>query len=226
MQLLLRTFGGLLESTGFAKYQRPAPSSGYARFATPDDGVHTTYAFREREGRWETAPLTKVSGDFAERFAALEWATPDAMPDNQRDPWIQLAAERLQPAFLRTEDAGRLRNCSQWHFDSMCGSNHLLRFVQATVAIEILLGDKATSDRVGLGDLLANRCAYSLAKDARERQTLLVDFKNIYDTRSRIVHRGKADLTKEETEQLWTLMWLARRLIQHELNLLKVTARA
>jgi hypothetical protein len=41
----------------------------------------------------------------------------------------------------------------------------MLQFVQATVAVEILLGDKTSSDLIGLGELLANRIAYSLANN-------------------------------------------------------------
>ena len=69
--------------------------------------------------------------------------------------------------------------------------------------------------------LLSNRLAYSLAKSPAQRRDLLDEFKRIYDTRSAIVHRGKADLTDEEEYQLRWLRYFCRLLINHELDLLE-----
>lgn len=60
------------------------------------------------------------------------------------------------------QHAPLLRAC-RWLYDSHVGEDKLLNFVQAMVVLEILLGDRSTSDEVGLGTLLANRCAYRKA---------------------------------------------------------------
>jgi hypothetical protein len=57
--------------------------------------------------------------------------------------------------------------------------------------MEILLGDKAASDLMGLGELLRNRCAYLISRNHAEREEILQDFKEIYAVRSHIVHAGK-----------------------------------
>jgi hypothetical protein len=87
------------------------------------------------------------------------------------------------------------------------------------VALEILFGDKAASDLVGLGELLANRCAFSIAKDRSQRDKVLVDFKRIYDTRSKIVHRGHSRLSRREEADLSTLRWMVARSLQEEIKL-------
>jgi len=92
------------------------------------------------------------------------------------------------------------------------------------VALEILLGDKASSDIMGLGELLRNRCAYLIGKTHDQRQDILKDFKQIYEIRSKIVHRGKSKLTFNERGLFMNLQWLCRRVIQEEIELLKANA--
>jgi hypothetical protein len=222
VRLLARTLGGLLEASGVAKYHYTSPSA-WLTYSSRDRWI---YAYEERDGAWHPASSVIVEGDYAERLDSLQWLEIPEVQERQWDLWMNTVATRMRPAFVKSDDAARLRRCSQWHFDSQCGSNRLLQFVQATVAIEILLGDKATSDKMGLGELLANRCAYSLATDPHERETLLAQFKKSYDTRSMIVHRGKADLSVSELDQLWELMWIGRRLIRHELDLMDGSKKA
>jgi hypothetical protein len=89
------------------------------------------------------------------------------------------------------------------------------------VVLEILLGDKAASDEIGLGRLLGNRCAYLIGKTQEERATILSDFKQIYDVRSDIVHEGKSRLTHDELMLFNKLQWFCHRVIQKEIELLK-----
>ena len=89
------------------------------------------------------------------------------------------------------------------------------------VALEILLGDKATSDVIGLGELLRNRCAYLIGVTHDQRQDILDGFKEIYDIRSKIIHRGKSRLTMDERTLFRKLQWICRRVIQEEIELLK-----
>lgn len=118
-------------------------------------------------------------------------------------------------------DDNKLIRSAAWLFDSYAGHNRLLNFVQAAVSLEILLGDKATSDLTGLGELLANRCAYLVGTSRRQRAKIIADFRRIYDTRSRIVHRGHSRLSAAESKDLSLLRWLAGRVIQEEVRLAK-----
>jgi hypothetical protein len=216
-RLLVRTVVGLLEAAGLLDYRYVLPLWGEAAL----ESERSIYSYVERDGTWHVAAPERLDAEHAERLHSLEWAS-DLPAMTSDDKLIDaVVAYWLRPAFKDSGATTLLRRSCQWHFDSQCGNNHLLQFVQAMVAVEILLGDKASSDVVGLGELLANRCAYSLAQNAAERQELLDEFKKIYDTRSQIVHRGKAALSKNETDQLWRLMWLGRRLIIHELRMLR-----
>jgi hypothetical protein len=89
------------------------------------------------------------------------------------------------------------------------------------VVLEVLLGDKATSDVIGLGQLLRNRCAYLIGKSHEERHTLLRDFDEIYAVRSQIVHRGKAKLNFKERLLNSKLRDICNRVIQREVDLLR-----
>jgi hypothetical protein len=123
--------------------------------------------------------------------------------------------------FTHKTKAEKIVRAGQWLFDSYCGNNELLSFVQAVVAMEILLGDKAVSDLMGLGELLRNRCAYLIGNGQKQRDDILNDFKKIYDVRSQIVHRGKNRLSKDERILFQDFRWMCHRVIQEEVELLQ-----
>lgn len=108
----------------------------------------------------------------------------------------------------------------QWLFDSYSGKNELLSFIQTTVVIEILLGDKIYSDQIGLGVLLRNRCAYLIGNTQSEREEVLKDFQSIYQVRSKIVHSGKSRINYCERQLFHKLQWMCLRVIQEEVKLL------
>jgi hypothetical protein len=127
----------------------------------------------------------------------------------------------MQIVFTSGPKADSLILASQWMFDSHTGHDELLNYIQAMVVLEILLGDKAVSDEIGLGQLLSNRCAYSIGDSHEDRKLILQYFKDIYRIRSEIVHRGKHRLTAEEGALFSRLRWMCRRVIQNEVHLLK-----
>ena len=120
------------------------------------------------------------------------------------------------------EDANRMVRAAQWYFDSLAGDNELLQFVQAMVALEILIGGtKEENARVGIGELMRNRIAYLIGKSIEERRVIMRTFDAIYDVRSSIVHAGHSRLTNEQRGQLWTLRDYVARVIRAEAKLLK-----
>lgn len=141
-----------------------------------------------------------------------------------------LGSEEEKTAFLKNRLALLARAVSdmaanervllagKWLLDSCCGREELLSFVQATVALEILLGDKDISDLIGIGELLRNRCAYLIGKTHGQREEILADFKKIYDIRSTIVHRGKDRLREHERKLFYKLQWMVNRVIQEEIE--------
>lgn len=137
---------------------------------------------------------------------------------------INKVLEDIGTVFRESSKAEKILLAGQWFFESYSGRNELLSFVQTMIALEILLGDKASSDIVGLGELLRNRCAYLIGKTHDQRKDILDDFKKIYDIRSKIVHRGKSRLTHHERWLFNKLQWICRRVIQEEVVLLKENA--
>lgn len=144
----------------------------------------------------------------------------DLDDDASKKRWTLRCLGKLKKVFSNTDQSERLVLAGQWFFDSCSGRNELLSFVQATITIEILLGDKATSDVIGLNELLRNRCAYLVGVDRKQRQEILTDFKNIYDIRSKIVHRGMSKLRAHERTLFQKLQWLCRRVIEEEIDLI------
>ena len=87
--------------------------------------------------------------------------------------------------------------------------------------MEILLGDKAASDLMGLGELLRNRCAYLISRSHEEREEVLKNFQKVYAVRSHIVHAGKKKLDTNEQVLFANLKWMCHRVIQEEVKLLQ-----
>jgi hypothetical protein len=127
----------------------------------------------------------------------------------------------LQAIFDPVADAQRIQNAARWYFDAEAGGDPLLRFVQMMVVLEILYGDKELSDKIGLGELLRNRCAYAIGQGSTDRESIISEFKAIYNVRSAIVHSGKARLSAKERTLFSTLSEYCRRAIYHEASLLK-----
>jgi len=128
--------------------------------------------------------------------------------------------QRISLAFKHPDKSEQLQLASNWYFDSITNKNDLLAFVQAVVVLEILLGEKAKSDIIGLSELLRNRCAYLISKNLNERNEILSKFKEIYDVRSSIVHEGKNELESTEKESLSYLQGLCAKVIRAEVELL------
>jgi hypothetical protein len=141
--------------------------------------------------------------------------------DAKLSAWALSILGSIKAVFSNRKKAERIILASQWVYDSYVGSNELLSFVLATVAIEILLGEKKVSDHIGLGELLRNRCAYLIGKSQQQRERILSEFQEIYDIRSKIVHRGKSRLGDHERMLLHKLQWMCGRVIREEINLLE-----
>lgn len=148
------------------------------------------------------------------------------LPGSDNDPKLKykffyLWLKYFSVIFDSADTVGeRIATACQWLFESYYGDNELLNFVQATVVLEILLGDKAASDEIGLGELLRSRCAYLIGTSRSQRDEILRDFKEIYKVRSQIVHRGKRHLRENERRLFWQLVWMGHRVIQEETKLL------
>lgn len=165
----------------------------------------------------------RLNEDFSKgiRKINISMGLAEAMTGMKNTEKIKNTLPLLKKLFANNIEVGKIRNACCWLFDSYCGDNELLSFVQATIAIEILLGDKSESEKIGLGTLLKNRCAYLLGTTNEERNSILIQFEKIYTIRSKIVHRGHPKLNKEERGLLNEVRELAKQVIIKELELLK-----
>jgi hypothetical protein len=163
------------------------------------------------------------NADHAKAFRLLSLDTLDGQLETvaEQAAWMTKALRKLEVVFTQHEKGRRIRLGAQWLFDSLCTSDQPLAFVQATVVMEVLLGDKAESEKVGITNLLANRCAYLIGSTLAERQRLIEQFKDTYDVRSAIVHGGKSALTTSEVAQLILLRFMCMAVIRKEVELLE-----
>jgi hypothetical protein len=149
-------------------------------------------------------------------------AHPDALKTSgrERDLILKRFVSGLSATCQDGEGATRLRRSAAWYLDSRLNADEVLSFIQAVTCLEVVLGDKALSDRIGLGSLLANRCAYQVAVSAGDRANVLDEFKNIYEKRSRILHGGHDHLSGNDRAMVRTAQFLCTRTLNSELRLL------
>lgn len=183
------------------------------------------FVFKSEQEFWRRESDHDMPVEAAQALAGLGHNEKiGALDDEVRARWVRQELGELQRALARVDESRPLLLAAQWLFDSWASSNRLLGFVQAMVALEALLGEKATSDVIGLGELLANRTAFLIAKTRQQRDEIIADFRRIYGTRSTIIHRGKNRLTTGDLRDFSRLEWLCARVIQEEIRLLAAGA--
>lgn len=211
---IVRAFYGLALALRLFK-----PGSSYQ----PYPHREKVYIHRRLEEGWIIEEVHELESRHSEaiRNLALHDLDGNLDDDAKRAHWMRLKLDSIGGVFRAREGAKNIALGAQWLLDSHCGNDELLQFVQAAVVVEILLGDKASSDLTGLGELLANRCAYLIASTHTQRNEILQDFRNIYEVRSKIVHRGKSRFALGERTLFNKLRWMCRRIIQEEVELLE-----
>ena len=184
---------------------------------------HQFYVHKLTEEKWEIETKLELNVDLSRAISDLQLngIITRAATDQRKKDLLKLILSEMNAVFSSGEQSEALTLAAEWLLDSYAGRDDRLNYVQAMVVLEVLLGDKATSDVVGLGQLLRNRCAYLIGKNKEERDTLLKDFDEIYKIRSQIVHRGKARLNFRERLQFSKLRDICNRVIQREVDLLR-----
>lgn len=185
-------------------------------FQPPDTTASTFYVHRFNEGRWNEQGTLDVGDQHKHGLWRLALAD-DALQDAGL---LRARLDRIGSVF-RSDLGQNIALSARWLFESHCGHDALLQYVQAAVAIEILLGDEEADPGVGLTTLMANRCAFSIAKTPAARTTFLKMFRDIYKVRSKIVHRGKSRLDAHEMRLFRQLRLILRMVIDHEQRMLE-----
>ena len=90
------------------------------------------------------------------------------------------------------------------------------RVLDSAIALEVLLGDRKMSDKIGLTRLMSNRCAYSLGKSQNSRDEIVNFFERFYAIRSDIVHTGRLYLDEDEEKIVLRGVELASQMLAFE----------
>ena len=197
----------------------------YTYRATPSKAKF--FIHRNTENAWLFEEVHELEASVSDTFSYLVLHDLEGRLDTKEKKlsWMRRQLQLIRCVLSHQEKAHKIILGGQWLFDSYCGRNELLSFVQTMVVVEILLGERAISDLVGLGELLRNRCAYLIGNSHEERERILNDFKEIYEVRSKIVHRGKNRLDINERFLFSRLQWICRRVIQEEVDLLQADVK-
>jgi len=182
------------------------------------------FAHRRCASHWVLERAYELDSDISATFHDL---VPSTIPilaagdESYVRPFMMKNLADASFVLSHAAKAARIVSASQWLFDSYSSQRDLLSFVQAAICIEILLGDKKTSDVIGLGELLRNRLSYLIGVSHSQRDQLMSDFNKIYTLRSGIVHSGQSKFGSDERQLLGRLRWMCQRVIQEEVKLLQ-----
>ncbi len=171
---------------------------------------------RKVDDSWQAEGSREMDTAASQLFLQMNFKH-DQLDENGQIDWSSRVLARLGTVYS-DKNARRILVAAQWLFDSDSGSNELLSYVHAAVAMETLLGDKLAAEKVGVVELIKNRCAYLIADTPEEREMLLRDIPKIYDVRSRIVHDGKKRLSGNERRFLILLQWICFKVIHREVS--------
>lgn len=117
---------------------------------------------------------------------------------------------------FKSNEAQKIRIAAIWLLRSYLSDKGMDKILDASISIEVLLGDRDASDRIGLSKLMANRCAYALGRSTKDRKEIYEFFLNFYKVRSEVVHSGRLRISKEESEVVNRGVELAARILRHE----------
>lgn len=119
-------------------------------------------------------------------------------------------------AMFNSPENARLKTAALWLCRAHLSHKAMDKIIESTIALEVLLGDKEQSDRVGLSRLMSNRCAYALGKSRDDRRRMISFFTDYYKVRSDIVHSGRTSLARDDREVVTKGLELASRMLLHE----------
>ncbi|CAM2792529.1 hypothetical protein JHFBIEKO_0203 [Methylobacterium mesophilicum] len=208
----LRAFAGVSMAHHLFRFSW-STSNAAAHMSRPSYMVH-----RRVDGAWVLDCTPEFDTTLAAAMSSIEL---NKMGDITDRALLDHALPKVRTCFSRPEASGRITRSGRWLFGSSVSRDETMAFVQGAVALEILLGEEEASDEVGLGELLANRCAYLIGESQEHRKEVLREFRAIYRVRSKIVHVGKGRLTRSEHDMLSRLRWMTSRAIQAETKLLE-----
>lgn len=122
-------------------------------------------------------------------------------------------------SLFNCSNSTRLKTAAMWLLRAHLSLKPLDQVLESAITLEVLLGDRDMSDKIGLTRLMANRCAYALGKADGERQDIMNFFGDFYKLRSDIVHTGRLSMDEDEEELVSKGIKLASDMLVYEQRL-------
>jgi hypothetical protein len=200
----LRQFLGIALAVGAIKdsWQHDSPTGAYV--------VHRV------DGEAEIVAAEKLPQQILNFYGRL---MPSEPPKNE----AEMAAARrrlnaIKSAFASDDRGRRLSVAAMWYLRSVLSQETLDAVLEATISIEALFGGGG-SEGTKVSAILANRCAYRIGRSVSQRESILSQFSEIYNLRSRIVHEGHHRFNAKERALLKEARDICRRSLVMEATL-------
>lgn len=163
----------------------------------------------------EFVGVREMDGDLKKVATFFSTTTTDKRIKNG-----ETLSDLLKPAIdlFSSSETRRLSTSAIWLLRSYISERGMDEILASAIAVEVLLGDRETSDRIGLSKLMANRCAYALSSTFSERKEISDFFVKWYKVRSEIVHSGRMRISGEENKVVKRGTQLASRVLLHEIK--------
>lgn len=175
--------------------------------------------YEKHSEKWEITRKSVADDDLSRLLSRIEINDVDGKITKEKMAgWIGFGHSRIHPGFRDNKAGNRLQLAAKWLAESYSNSQDLLAFVQAMICLEIVLGDEDDSQELGIGATIRNRCAYLIGNSYEEREEITDHLKAIYRVRSKIVHRGKDQLMRDDYIKLFMLRDYCVRVLARELE--------
>jgi hypothetical protein len=126
----------------------------------PVPPVHSFYVHKAQDDQWQIDGKLGFDSDFSRILNGIKLSEMfDGANDERKKALTKIILDEMKAVFSAGEKAETIALAAEWLLDSYTGRDDRLYYIQSIVVLEVLLGDKAASDEVGLGQLLRNRCA-------------------------------------------------------------------
>ncbi|MCG7976216.1 MAG: HEPN domain-containing protein [Candidatus Thiodiazotropha taylori] len=140
--------------------------------------------------------------------------------ENLIEVFMKILEKAANLVNAKDPDFAYLKAAAEWSINSKSEQNLTLSFIQNCIGLESVLGD-------GLGDssitlALADRCAYIIGTNTKNRKMLRSNFKKLYQLRSKIVHGKVSRLTLDQSNQHYWGQKLLDIIIKKEIDNLQL----
>jgi hypothetical protein len=168
-----------------------ATAIGMLSYSWRPDAAKDAFVTGHSSGDNELRFTSRLEGELVrhnDRVSTLEYAK--AHTDNLKADFNK-RINLIATIFQKNIDCAKLFSACIWYYRAYTNDRPLDALLQATIAIETMLGDQKAAEGVGLTNLLASRCAFLLGRSSSHRAKIADEFKKIYALRSAIVHEGR-----------------------------------